>query len=354
MIRLKNDRLLRSIWRQPVDTTPIWLMRQAGRYLPEYRQLREQAGSFMALCKTPELACEVTLQPLRRFDLDAAILFSDILTIPDAMGLGLEFHEGEGPHFQKPIRGLKEVQKIVIPQPKEQLAYVLEAIRLIQRGLDGKVPLIGFCGSPWTLAAYMVEGKGKTPMSIIKAAVKNNEAWLHGLLDKLAQAVCLHLNAQIEAGVQAVMIFDTWGSILDREAYKAFSLSYLKQIVANLHREYAGSRIPSILYTRGEQIDLMAESGCEVLSVDWQVNLGQARQALGQKVVLQGNMDPELLHQNPALIQQKVAQILGEYGKGPGHIFNLGQGMVPTIPPENVAILVDTVHELGKGYQQAT
>ena len=353
MIKLKNDRLLRAIWRQPVDTTPIWLMRQAGRYLPEYRQLREQAGSFMALCKTPELACEVTLQPLRRFNLDAAILFSDILTIPDAMGLGLEFHEGEGPYFQKPIRGLKEVQKIEIPQPKEQLAYVLEAIRLIQRGLDGKVPLIGFCGSPWTLAAYMVEGKGKTPMSIIKAAVKNNEAWLHLLLDKLAQAVCLHLNAQIEAGVQAVMIFDTWGSILESEDYQAFSLSYLKQIVANLHREYAGSRIPSILYTRGERIKLMAESGCEVLSVDWQVNLGQARQALGQKVVLQGNMDPDLLHQTPTFIQQKVAQILGEYGKGSGHIFNLGQGMVPTIPPENVAILVDTVHELGEDYQKA-
>lgn len=352
MITLKNDLLLRTIWREPVEVTPIWIMRQAGRYLPEYRTIREKAGSFLALCKTPELACEVTLQPLRRFALDAAILFSDILTIPDAMGLGLGFQEGEGPYFERPIRRAADVNKIVIPDPNVHLSYVLETIRLIQRELNGKVPLIGFCGSPWTLAAYMVEGKGKTAFEQIKSAVQDKASWLHQLLDKLAQAVSRHLNAQIAAGVQVVMLFDTWGSILDTEDYQEFSLRYIQQTVSHLQREYQGQRIPVMLYSKGNRLQLMAESGCDVLGLDWQVNLHQAREQLGPRVALQGNLDPALLLQSPEVIQQAVAAILAEYGPGSGHIFNLGHGITPNVPPEHVAVLVDAVHGLSGRYHQ--
>lgn len=352
MIKLKNDTFLRTISGETVDYTPIWIMRQAGRYLPEYRKLRGEAGSFMALCKTPELACEVTLQPLRRFDLDAAILFSDILTIPDAMGLGLEFREGEGPHFERPVRCLEDVKIIDIPDPDVHLHYVLEAIRLIQRELNGKVPLIGFCGSPWTLASYMVEGKGKTSFAIIKSAIERKEPWLTLLLEKLAKAVTLHLNAQIAAGVQAVMIFDTWGDILNLEDYRAYSLKFTQQIVKGLHREYKGQRIPVILYTRGKRIEVMKEAGSDVLGVDWQVNLGQARQQLGSGVSLQGNLDPEFLRQSPEIIRKKVAEILEEYGPGSGHVFNLGQGITPDINPDHVKVLVDAVHELSAKYHR--
>lgn len=352
MIKLKNDSLLRAIWQQPLDYTPIWIMRQAGRYLPEYREVREKAGSFLALCKTPELACEVTLQPLKRYPLDAAIVFSDILTIPDAMGLGLRFQEGEGPYFERPLRSLAEIKKLSIPDPGLDLSYVLDAIGLIQHELNGKVPLIGFCGSPWTLASYMVEGKGKTDFSIIKAAVADKAPWLHLLLDKLAHAVSIHLNAQIAAGVQVVMLFDTWGSILSQAAYQEYSLRYIQQTVAYLQREYQGQRIPVILYTRGNCISTVTESGCDVLGLDWQVSLQQARQQLGGRLALQGNLDPALLRQSPAVIEQKVSEILQAYGHGSGHIFNLGQGITPDVPVEHVAVLVDAVHRLSKAYHQ--
>ncbi len=352
MLELKNDTFLRTISGQSVTHTPIWIMRQAGRYLPEYRKVREQAGSFMALCKTPELACEVTLQPLRRFDLDAAILFSDILTIPDAMGLGLEFREGEGPHFERPVRRMEDVKIIDIPDPDVHLHYVLEAVRLIRRELNGKVPLIGFCGSPWTLASYMVEGKGKTSFAIIKSAIDQKEPWLHLLLEKLAKAVTLHLNAQIKAGAQAVMIFDTWGDILGPNAYQEFSLNYIQQIVKGLHQELNGQRIPTILYTRGTRIELMRQAGTDVLGVDWQVNLGEARRSLGSGIALQGNLDPDFLRQSPQVIRKKVAEILAEYGPGSGHVFNLGQGITPDINPDHVKVLVDAVHELSVEYHQ--
>jgi len=352
MNKLKNDSLLRTIWRQPIESTPIWIMRQAGRYLPEYRRVREKAGNFLALCKTPELACEVTIQPLQRYALDAAIVFSDILTIPDAMGLGLGFHEGEGPYFERPLRRLEDIKQLIIPDPAQHLSYVLEAIRLIQHELAGKVPLIGFCGSPWTLASYMVEGKGKTDFAVIKAAVEVQEPWLHLLLDKLAQAVSAHLNAQIEAGVQVVMLFDTWGSILEAPAYREFSLRYIQQAAALIRREYQGQKIPLILYTRGNRLDLLRDSSCDVLGVDWQVNLRKAREELGQRLALQGNLDPRILLQAPEMIRQKVAEVLHDYGKGSGHIFNLGHGITPDIPPENVSVLVDAVHELSKPYHQ--
>lgn len=350
MIKLMNDRLLRAIWREPVDVTPIWIMRQAGRYLPEYRQVRDRAGSFLTLCKTPELACEVTLQPLQRFALDAAILFSDILTIPDAMGLGLGFQEGEGPYFERPVRSAQDVKKICIPDPEIQLRYVLDAVRLIQHELAGKVPLIGFCGSPWTLAAYVVEGKGKSSFSLIQSVVHNKEQWLHILLDKLAQSVSLHLNAQIAAGVQVVMLFDTWGNILNADDYREYSLRYIKQTIAGLHRVYEGRRIPVILFTRGERVALMAESGCDVVGVDSEVNLRDVRAQFGNKVAFQGNMDPGCLRLTPEAIRQQAAQILAEYGRGSGHVFNLGHGITPDISPENVRILVDAVHEMSKEY----
>lgn len=354
MIRLKNDSFLRAIWRQSLDFTPVWIMRQAGRYLPEYRRVREKAGSFLALCKTPELACEVTLQPLERYALDASIVFSDILTIPDAMGLGLGFQEGEGPYFERPLRREEDVKKLIIPDPGVHLSYVLEAIRLIQRELDGKLPLIGFCGSPWTLASYMIEGKSKTAFALILEAARKQEPWLQLLLDKLSQAVSLHLNAQVAAGAQAVMLFDTWGSILDDQAYREYSLRSIQQTVAQLKREHEGQRIPVILYTRGDRVQLVADSGCDVLGVDWQVNLRQARQQVGQRVALQGNMNPALLLQSPEVIRQRVAEILAEFGPGSGHVFNLGQGITPDVPPENVAVLVDAVHELSKPYHKSS
>jgi uroporphyrinogen decarboxylase len=352
MIELKNDRLLRAIWHKPVDATPIWIMRQAGRYLPEYRKLREKAGSFMTLCKTPELACQVTLQPIERFPLDAAILFSDILTIPDAMGLGLHFKEGEGPCFERPIRTKKDIQALGIPDPEISLRYVLDAIRMIQQELAGKVPLIGFCGSPWTLATYMVEGRANKSFPVIQEMRREENELLHQLLDTLAQSVTLHLNAQIKAGVQAVMIFDTWGGLLDTPDYQAFSLRYVKQIIAGLIKEHAGRRVPVILFTKegGQWLELMVETGCHVLGVDWLTNLTDARQRVGSKIGLQGNLNPTILLESPDKIRAEVARVLEEYGNGSGHIFNLGHGITPDVPPEHVAVLVDAVHTLSKHY----
>lgn len=352
MSKLKNDRLLRTIRHEPIDATPIWIMRQAGRYLPEYREIRRQAGSFMTLCKTPELACTVTLQPLARFSLDAAILFSDILTIPDAMGLGLQFKEGEGPFFERPIRCAKDIQTLGIPDPELSLSYVLDAIRMIQQELAGKIPLIGFCGSPWTLATYMVEGRANKAFPLIQRMLSEEPLLLHQLLDTLAQSVSLHLNAQIKAGVQVVMLFDTWGGLLATENYKEFSLRYIKQIIKDLIPEHLGQKIPVILFTKdgGQWLDIMAESGCHVLGLDHQTPLSQAKTRLGNKLALQGNMNPTLLLESPDAIHHEVARILADYGHGSGHIFNLGHGITPDVPPENVAVLVDAVHSLSQQY----
>lgn len=345
MISLKNDRLLRALRCEPVDKTPVWIMRQAGRYLPEYRKVREQAGSFMTLCKTPELACEVTLQPLARFPLDAAILFSDILTIPDAMGLGLQFKEGEGPFFAKRIETAQDVKALSAPDPEQELRYVLDAIRLIQKELSQKVPLIGFCGSPWTIAAYMVEGSARKTFPAIRALRKENPRLLHQLLDILAQSVSLHLAAQIQAGVNAVMLFDTWGGMLNTADYQEFSLHYMQQIIQSLKTE----EVPIILFTKeGSQwLELMSDSGCHAIGIDWTLSLAEARKRVGHQVALQGNMDPRILLEPPDVIRAEVKRILKEYGEGPGHIFNLGHGITPDVEPEHVAVMVDAVHRGG-------
>lgn len=347
---LKNDRLIRALLRQPVDTTPIWIMRQAGRYLPEYRATRERAGSFMNLCKTPDLACEVTLQPLERFPLDAAILFSDILTIPDAMGLGLYFAEGEGPKFNRVIRNSTDIKGLRKPDPEDELRYVMDAVRLIRDELDGRVPLIGFSGSPWTLATYMVEGGSSREFSRIKQMLFDHPQLLHRLLAQLADTVIDYLNAQIRAGVQAVMIFDTWGGILSPAAYRQFSLYYMQQIVEGLTREYDGQRIPIILFTKGggQWLEIMADTGCDALGLDWTVDIADARRRVGQRVALQGNMDPAVLYASPERIQEEARAIITAYGGDNGHVFNLGHGIHPTINPDHVAALVDAVHSAGQ------
>ncbi len=345
---LKNDRLLKALRCEPVDRTPIWIMRQAGRYLPEYRETRKKAGDFMALCKNPELACEVTLQPLARFDLDAAILFSDILTIPDAMGLGLSFTEGEGPRFSKPIRTPADIAQLGVPDPNEDLRYVMDAVKTIKRALHHKVPLIGFSGSPWTLATYMIEGGSSKQFGLIKAMLYQSPAQLHQLLLKLAQAVTLYLQAQIDAGVDVVQIFDTWGGILSHDAYQAFSLAYMQQIVMAL-KKYA-PQVPIILFTKngGLWLESIADSGCAAVGVDWSISLAEARARVGHRVALQGNLDPSVLHADTDVIEQEVSKILGAYAGTPGHIFNLGHGITPDIHPEKVKFLVDAVHRLSE------
>ena len=291
---LKNDRLIRALLHQPTDTTPVWIMRQAGRYLPEYREIRKRAGDFMTLCKNKELACEVTLQPLRRFDLDGAILFSDILTIPDAMGLGLYFAEGEGPRFERPLRSEADIRALGAPDPADSLRYVTDAVSLIRQELDGSVPLIGFSGSPWTLSTYMVEGGSSKEYRHIKGMMYQNPAALHQLLQKLAESVTCYLNAQIEAGAQAVMIFDTWGGVLTPATYRDFSLQYMAQIVAGLKREHEGQIIPVTLFTKGggQWLEVMADTGCNALGLDWTIDIDEARRRVGDRVALQGNLDP--------------------------------------------------------------
>ena len=352
MTDLKNDRLLRALARQPVDVTPVWMMRQAGRYLPEYREIRSRAGSFMDLCKNPELACEVTLQPLRRFPLDAAILFSDILTIPDAMGLGLYFAEGEGPRFQRPIQNEAAVKSLGVPDPEEELGYVMNAVRTIRRELDGQVPLIGFSGSPWTLATYMVEGSSSKNFSKVKGMMFERPDLMHELLSKTADAVVLYLNAQIQAGAQAVMIFDTWGGVLSPGDYRRFSLAYMERIVRGLLREHEGRRVPVTLFTKGggQWLDAMAQTGCDALGVDWTIDLADARARAGDQVALQGNIDPCILYSSPQQIREGVGKVLASYGRGSGHIFNLGHGIHPDVDPERALALVEAVHDLSPEY----
>lgn len=348
MIPLKNDRLLRAMKREPVDMTPVWVMRQAGRYLPEYRSVRGMAGNFLKMCKTPELACEVTLQPLIRFPLDAAIIFSDILTIPDAMGLGLYFVEGEGPAFENPVRTTNDIARLEVPD-LDKLRYVYDAISMVRHDLAGKVPLIGFCGSPWTLAAYMIEGRAKNGFPLIQKMLREDPFLLHHLLDVLARSVTEHLLAQIDAGAQAVMLFDTWGGMLETDHYHEFSLYYIRQIVAGVKQQ---SDVPMVVFTKGGNrwLEVIARSGCDVVGLDWEVTLAEARLRTEGMVALQGNLNPASLLKTPAEIEQDVAAVLASFGKGNGHIFNLGHGITPDVPPEHVAVLVDAVHELSKPY----
>ncbi len=352
MSDLKNDRFLRALQRQPVDVTPVWMMRQAGRYLPEYRATRQRAGDFMALCGNPQLACEVTLQPLERFPLDAAILFSDILTVPDAMGLGLYFSEGEGPRFRKPVRTPADIEALPVPDAQRDLGYVMDAVSLIRRELAGRVPLIGFAGSPWTLATYMVEGGSSKDFRRVKTLAFDQPEAMHLLLDKLAQAVTGYLNGQIRAGAQAIQIFDTWGGVLSTPAYQEFSLDYMTRILRGLERESEGRTVPVILFTKqgGQWLELIAASGCDCLGLDWTTEIGHARQRVGGTVALQGNMDPAMLYASPARIRQEVGRILASYGGGNGHVFNLGHGITPEVDPEHARAFIEAVHELSVAY----
>ncbi len=354
MSELKNDRYLRALAKQPVDVTPVWMMRQAGRYLPEYRATRAQAGDFMSLCRNAELACEVTLQPLRRYPLDAAILFSDILTIPDAMGLGLYFETGEGPKFENPISSLADVKKIPKLDPTDELGYVMNAVSTIRRELKGEVPLIGFSGSPWTLATYMVEGGSSKVFGKIKKMAFAEPQTLHLLLDKLADSVIDYLNAQVKAGAQSLMVFDSWGGVLSPRDYNEFSLQYMHKIVDGLIREYDGRKVPVTLFTKngGQWIEAIAATGCDAVGLDWTINIGDAKRRVGDKVALQGNMDPSMLHGTPDRIRQAVGTILEDFGRGDGHVFNLGHGITPDVDPENAGVFINAVHELSAQYHK--
>lgn len=353
-MELNNDRFLRALARQPVDRTPVWMMRQAGRYLPEYREVRGQAGSFMDLCRDTARACEVTLQPLERYPLDAAILFSDILTIPDAMGLGLYFETGEGPKFRKPVRTAEAVAALSLPDTEHDLGYVMNAVRAIRGELNGRVPLIGFSGSPWTLATYMVEGASSKDFRHVKAMLYDDPESLHRLLDLLAQAVTDYLNAQIRAGAQAVQIFDTWGGALSTPAYKEFSLRYMQRIVDGLIREHEGRRVPVILFTKngGQWLEDIAAVGSDAVGLDWTTELSDARARVGHRVALQGNLDPNVLFAKPSAIRTEVARVLASYGAGPGHIFNLGHGISQFTDPDHVTAFMEALHELSPAYHQ--
>lgn len=349
---LENDLFLRALLRLPVERTPVWMMRQAGRYLPEYRATRARAGSFLKLCMTPDLACEVTLQPLARYRLDAAILFSDILTIPHALGLGLQFETGEGPKIERPVRSAADVARLAVPDPASQLRYVLDAVSLIRRELAGRVPLIGFAGSPWTVGTYVVEGGSSRDFARIKGMMFDEPQTLHRLLQLLADSTRLYLNAQIEAGAQAVMIFDTWGGALPPAQYREFSLHYMASIVDGLIREREGRQVPVILFTKGGGAWLaeMAKTGCDALGVDWTTDLAEARKAVNDQTALQGNLDPSVLYASPERIRDHVGRVLASYGKGHGHVFNLGHGIHPTIDPAHAGAMIDAVHELSPAY----
>ena len=354
MTPLSNDLFLRALLREPTPRTPLWMMRQAGRYLPEYRATRARAGSFMQLCMTPDYACEVTLQPLARYRLDAAILFSDILTIPHALGLGLEFEAGEGPRLDRPVRSAADIDRLPTLDPERELRYVMDAVRLIRRELDGRVPLIGFAGSPWTVATYVVEGGSSKAFARIKAMLYGAPAELHRLLAHLTRASTDYLSAQIRAGAQAVMVFDTWGGALAPAAYREFSLRYMAEIVAGLPREHDGRRVPTILFTKGggQWLAELAATGADALGVDWTTDLASARAAVASRVALQGNLDPAVLYAPPAAIREQVGRVLASYGAGPGHVFNLGHGIHPDVPPEHAGAMVDAVHELSPAYHR--
>jgi uroporphyrinogen decarboxylase len=349
-----NDTFLRALLRQPTPYTPIWIMRQAGRYLPEYNVTRKKAGSFLALAQTPELACEVTLQPLQRFALDAAILFSDILTVPDAMGLGLHFVEGEGPKFERPVRSADDVAALAVPD-LGRLRYVFDAVSLTRKELRGRVPLIGFSGSPFTLACYMIEGGGSDDFRHVKTMLYSRPDLLHRMLEVNASAVIAYLNAQIAAGAQAVMIFDTWGGALSDAAFDEFSLAYSRRVLAGLTRESEGRVVPRILFTKGGGLWLegLAQAGADALGIDWQTNLGEARRRVGGNVALQGNMDPMALFAPAAAIEREAKRVLNSYGAGPGHVFNLGHGISQHTPPEHVHALVEAVHAHSLGAHAA-
>ena len=351
---LANDLLLRALLRQPTPRTPLWMMRQAGRYLPEYRATRARAGSFLALCTTPDYACEVTLQPLRRYALDAAILFSDILTIPQALGLGLDFEAGEGPRIERPVRSAADIERLPTLDPERELRYVMDAVRLIRRELGGRVPLIGFAGSPWTVGTYVVEGGSSKAFTRIKGMLYGAPAELHRLLNHLTRATTDYLNAQVLAGAQAVMIFDTWGGALAPAAFREFSLRYMADIVAGLVREQDGRRVPVVVFTKGggQWLGELAGSGADALGVDWTTDLGTARAAVGDRVALQGNLDPSVLYAPPAAIRAEVGRVLASYGTGSGHVFNLGHGIHPDVPPEHAGAMVDAVHELSPEYHR--
>jgi uroporphyrinogen decarboxylase len=346
MTELKNDLLLRALMKEPVPRTPLWIMRQAGRYLPEYRATREQAGDFMSLCRNPDLACEVTMQPLRRYALDAAILFSDILTVPDAMGLGLYFVTGEGPKFRDPVQTVDAIRNLRVPNVEKELGYVFDAVRTIRRELDGKVPLIGFAGSPFTCGTYMVEGGSSREFPTIKRLAAEAPEALDELMGKIAETTTEYLNAQIEAGAQAVQIFDTWGAALEPDEFRRFSLASMQKIVDGLTREKDGRKIPVILFTKGAGPLLkdLADTGCDALGVDWTTDLAQAREYVQDKVALQGNLDPATLRESPEVIREGVARTLASYGDGPGHVFNLGHGITPDIDPDYLGVLVVAVH----------
>ncbi|MGA2776120.1 MAG: uroporphyrinogen decarboxylase [Steroidobacteraceae bacterium] len=345
--RLDNDLLLRALLREPTPRRPIWLMRQAGRYLPEYRATRKRAGNFLAMCTNPEIACEVTLQPVDRYPLDAAILFSDILTIPHAMNLGLEFEAGEGPTFARPVRTAADIDRLPIPDPGHELKYVVDAVSLIRRELAGRVPLIGFAGSPWTVATYMVEGGGSKTFGQIKRMMYEAPHLLHRLLELLARATVLYLNAQIGAGAQAVMLFDTWGGVLTPKQYEEFSLNYMQQIVSQLTRKAEERIVPSIVFTKGggAWLPKIAAIGCDAVGVDWTTDLATARDLVGGRVALQGNLDPSALFASPETLRSETLRVLDSFGAGPGHVFNLGHGITPDVDPERVAVLVETVRD---------
>jgi uroporphyrinogen decarboxylase len=347
---MKNDTLLKALLREPTGYTPIWVMRQAGRYLPEYNETRRRAGSFLALAKTPELACEVTLQPVDRFALDAAIIFSDILTVPDAMGLGLYFADGEGPKFERPVRDERDVARLAAPD-LGKLRYVFDALAITRKALAGRVPLIGFSGSPFTLACYMVEGGGSDDFRQVKTLLYARPELLHRILEVNAQAVTAYLNAQIDAGAQAVMIFDTWGGVLSEAAFGEFSLAYSRRVLEGLKRTSEGRTVPRILFTKGggQWLEAMAGSGADALGIDWQTSLADARRRVGSKVALQGNMDPMALFGTPQAIEREVQRVLDQYGAGPGHVFNLGHGVSQHTPPEHVQALVEAVHARSLG-----
>jgi len=354
LAELQNDRFLRALLKQPVDRTPVWMMRQAGRYLPEYRESRAQAGDFMSLCKNADFACEVTMQPLRRYELDAAILFSDILTIPDAMGLELYFETGEGPKFKKIIRTEKDVAALQKANVSTDLSYVTNAVSTISHELNGKVPLIGFSGSPWTLATYMVEGGSSKDFRHVKAMMYSQPEVMHQLLDVLADSVIDYLNAQIDAGAQAVQIFDTWGGALSHDCYQEFSLAYMNKIVKGLKKEARGRQVPCIMFTKGagQWLELMANSGADALGLDWTTDISNARARVGDKVALQGNMDPSVLYASPNQIRAEVAKILKGYGSGTGHVFNLGHGIHQFVDPDHAKAFIDAIVELSPEFHK--